>query len=52
MRLNFESWTGTYDYERVWLWQFPGIRPLFVLWYKLGGGYLSGWTPIVRKRKR
>jgi len=52
MKLDFEGWTSTSSHERIWLWQMWGMRPLFVLWYKMGGKYLSGWTPFVVKINR
>ena len=52
MKLNFDSWHQmSGGYRRFYLWQIPLARPIFNYWYRCGGFYLSGWTPVIYTKK-
>ncbi len=51
--LSFESWTEkSGGWRRFYLYRVPGLRHLWNMWYRLGGFYLSGWTPLIIRAKR
>lgn len=52
MELDFDSWCEkSGGWKRFYIWKIPGARLLFDLWYRLGGFYVQGWTPVVYQRK-